>query len=468
MPTRRSVSRRLLCLSLTLFGAAASAEPLVRISTVEGDFVINLTPQSAPATVDNFLNYVSRGDYSEMFIHRSAPGFVLQGGGFAWPEGEANPVQIPADPPVVNEFNVSNTRGTVAMAKLSGDPDSATNQWFVNLEDNGANLDNQNGGFTVFGTIDSAGMQVVDDIAALERVNAGGAFNQLPVINFSGDTVLRENVVLVFAAEEFPSSSVAPGAAVLPAARSVAVDSPATAFATLLNTSDVAMERCRIAPRTDVPAAFSYRQTNPATNEATGPDNPLVSIAPGAAASFVFSLTPSASFASTDIEFVFTCGTTPDAATVVGVNTFNLAASVTASADVIALAATLGNDGIVDIAESTSAGAFSVATVNLGSTETITVSADSGTADLGLALFVCATDEAGDCEAPPAASVTRTMGTDDTATFAVFVNGTDIDFDPAANRVFVRFAGVSGAPRGRHQRGGTIHHGLTRLSPRLR
>ena len=118
--------------------------------------------QGAPLTVQNFLNYVNDGDYVNTIIHRSVPGFIVQGGGFT-AEGLAellntntNPANaigvIPSDPPVVNEFSSerSNLRGTIAMAKLGGDPDSATNQWFFNLADNSTNLDNQNGGFTVF------------------------------------------------------------------------------------------------------------------------------------------------------------------------------------------------------------------------------------------------------------------------------------------------------------------------------
>ena len=437
------------CLAVAILSASAQGEPRVRFSTTQGEFTIDLTPQVAPATVENFLNYVSRGDYTDMFFHRSAPGFVLQGGGFDWPSDEAGPGNIPTDPPVRNEFNVSNTRATVAMAKQDGDPNSATSQWFVNLADNGGNLDNQNGGFTVFGTVDTAGMQVVDGIAGLERVNAGGAFTNLPVRNYSGGTVFRENVVLVLSAEELPSNSIAPGAAILPSGRAVTVNSTATAFATLLNASDTPIERCRFRPTSDLPINFFYRQTNPATNAAFGPNDPIVDVAANTAATFIFSITPTASFSSTSIGFRFTCGTTPDAPTVTGVNTFDLAASDSPLADVIALAATLGNNGIVDLPASVGAGAFSVATINLGSTESIEVSAQSTGGLSGLELFVCPTDAAtGQCQSDPAASVTQPMATNETATFAVFVNGADIPFNPAANRVFVRFANAAGAARG--------------------
>ena len=139
----------------------------------------------APATVANFTNYVEDNDYVNSIIHRSVPGFVVQGGGFIV-DGGVNPV--PTDDPVVNEFSEdrSNTRGTIAMAKLGNDPNSATSQWFFNLGDNSANLDNQNGGFTVFGeVIGDEGMAAVDEIAQLPVFNAtniDGAFSDLPLI----------------------------------------------------------------------------------------------------------------------------------------------------------------------------------------------------------------------------------------------------------------------------------------------
>lgn len=100
----------------------------------------------APLTVQNFRNYVNDGDYTNSIIHRSMPGFVVQGGGFTVDglanvlaqtpsSGAAGVSVIPTDPPVANEFSLdrSNLRGTIAMAKRGSDPNSATNQWFFNL-----------------------------------------------------------------------------------------------------------------------------------------------------------------------------------------------------------------------------------------------------------------------------------------------------------------------------------------------
>lgn len=171
---------------------------IAQIDTVRGKFNIALLAADAPRTVANFLNYVNRGAYSNSFIHRSVPGFVIQGGGFTL--SGSSIFNVTADPPVQNEFKLSNVRGTLAMAKLGGDPNSATNQWFVNLADNGAGsaaLDVQNGGFTVFARVLGSGMSVADSIAALQVVNGtsvGADFGQLPVL---GPAVTPANLVIV-------------------------------------------------------------------------------------------------------------------------------------------------------------------------------------------------------------------------------------------------------------------------------
>ena len=140
-------------------------------------------PETAPATVANFLGYISRGDYVNTIIHRSIPGFVLQGGGYAAAPGTPS---IPRQPAVVNEPEITNGRGTVAMAKLGGDPDSATCEYFISLADNATNLNNQNEGFTVFARVAGNGMAVADAIAALPIRNystVNGVLTDCPVTN---------------------------------------------------------------------------------------------------------------------------------------------------------------------------------------------------------------------------------------------------------------------------------------------
>jgi cyclophilin family peptidyl-prolyl cis-trans isomerase len=167
------------------------AAETVTVNTSQGSFDIVMLDADAPLSVANFLNYVNRGAFDGTFIHRSVPGFIVQGGGFAFDPVTGTASHIPTDPAVVNEFKISNTRGTVAMAKVGNDPNSATSEWFVNLADNAANLDNQNGGFTVFGTVDDAGMAVVDAIAALPTsslniAGSNGALTDTPTVNFTG------------------------------------------------------------------------------------------------------------------------------------------------------------------------------------------------------------------------------------------------------------------------------------------
>ena len=189
----------------------------VIMETPLGDIEIELLDGVAPGTVENFLNYVNDGDYDDSFVHRSVPGFVIQGGGFIFDSGQA--FTIPADPPIENEFKRSNVRGTIAMAKLGGDADSATSQWFINLDDNSGSLDGgdgQGGGFfTVFGRVIGNGMQVADAIAALPIINAGSPFGELPVIDFSGGELVRENMVFaeVRVVDALPPFEINPGVA---------------------------------------------------------------------------------------------------------------------------------------------------------------------------------------------------------------------------------------------------------------
>ncbi len=139
---------------------------LVLFKTTLGEIEVTLLPGTAPATVANFLNYAGKQAFDNTIFHRSVRGFIIQAGGFKWNGTKVD--EIPQDPTVKNEFSLSNTRGTIAMAKLGDNPNSATNQWFFNLGDNSGNLNNQNGGFTVFGRISNqAGLTVMDSLAAV-------------------------------------------------------------------------------------------------------------------------------------------------------------------------------------------------------------------------------------------------------------------------------------------------------------
>lgn len=174
----------LLCL---LAAVPAAANPIVRFTISGQSFDVLLYEDTAPNTVANFLRYVDAGEYVGTVIHRSIPGFIWQGGGFELVGDPTQAVPIPTFDPIANEFGASNVRGTIAMAKVGGNPDSATSQWFFNLADNSANLNNQNGGFTVFGEVVGTGMDVVDLVATLPTGDFsaslgpdGGAFTNTP------------------------------------------------------------------------------------------------------------------------------------------------------------------------------------------------------------------------------------------------------------------------------------------------
>lgn len=134
----------------------------VVLETNIGNIVIEMMDKNAPMTVKNFVQYVNDGFYNGVIFHRVIPGFMIQTGGF-----DEKMTRKQTRRPVINEFDLSNVRGTVAMAKMGGNPNSATSQFFINLKNNGPNLDNQNGGFTVFGKV-VEGMGIVDKIAMVK------------------------------------------------------------------------------------------------------------------------------------------------------------------------------------------------------------------------------------------------------------------------------------------------------------
>ena len=190
--------------AITMLSAVStfSQATVVEVRTVLGDFQVNLFDETTPQTVENFLEYVNSGAYASNVVHRSATNFVVQMGGFQY-NNEFPPSPIATGTSVNNEPVLSNVRGTLAMAKVGGNPNSATSQFFVNLANNASNLDVQNGGFSVFGQVIGDGMEVVDAIAALSRFNFGGAFNEIPLRDFTstdannGNLPTDENLVII-------------------------------------------------------------------------------------------------------------------------------------------------------------------------------------------------------------------------------------------------------------------------------
>ena len=165
----------------------------IRFDTSAGPINVQLFDTQAPQTVANFLDYINSGAYNNSIFHRLVTNFVLQGGGFTFDAANSTINTITAGPAVQNEpdaTNRSNVIGTIAMAKLGSDPNSATDQFFFNLADNSSNLNNQNGGFTVFGKImGSADQNVINALTAAtvtDQSKFNSAFNQLPLNNYTG------------------------------------------------------------------------------------------------------------------------------------------------------------------------------------------------------------------------------------------------------------------------------------------
>lgn len=175
------------CLALIILAGAQSAaaadqaavNPRVVVETSKGRIVIELFPQKAPATVQNFLAYVDAGFYTGTVFHRVIPNFMIQGGGLT-----ADMQKKPTEKPVANEADngLKNTRGSVAMARTS-EPHSATNQFFINTADNEflnhRGKTPQGWGYAVFGRI-AEGMSVVDAISGV-KTGSSGMFQDVPV-----------------------------------------------------------------------------------------------------------------------------------------------------------------------------------------------------------------------------------------------------------------------------------------------
>jgi peptidyl-prolyl cis-trans isomerase A (cyclophilin A) len=206
----------LVALLSALAPAAARADnsqgPIVRFATSLGNIDVQLLPQYAPNTVTNFLSYVNGASantsYASTFFHRSDTGVgIIQGGGFYVDvSGARQTISTAGHSSLAREYNLPNTRGTIAMALSAApnsppDPNSATDQWYFNVTDNTTSLGQSNGGgYAVFGRILSpAGYQVMDAIAAEPVVNDtvdGSQYAQLPVRGYSSGAISSSNLIM--------------------------------------------------------------------------------------------------------------------------------------------------------------------------------------------------------------------------------------------------------------------------------
>ncbi len=162
---------------------------VVRFNSNVGSFDVRMYDTATPLTVANILTYVNDGDFDDSIVHRvennfiqqpdgsfTTSPFVIQGGAWSFPAGGVL-TKITPNPSVTNEPGISNLRGTMALARVGGQINSGTNNWFVNTGDN-TFLDTVDEGFTVFGRVVNEGMQVVDAISIMQQATIRNRFDQ--------------------------------------------------------------------------------------------------------------------------------------------------------------------------------------------------------------------------------------------------------------------------------------------------
>lgn len=237
----------------------------VQFQTSAGNINVELFDKDTPITVANFYEYVTSNRYDNTFFHRLDDDFVLQGGGFSFNDATNTFPEVETDPMIQNEFSAtrSNLASTIAMAKQPGNANSATNQFFFNLGNNSSNLDNQNGGFTVFGRIVGSTQtptSIVTDQVLLDLIGPGGqsnttvsdrsstnsAFDDLPLDDYAGsnfptdatpDHFLRINDIVTIRRNEVLSYTL------------LSSGSPVAMLDTSLFTAEIVNHRLKITPK---------------------------------------------------------------------------------------------------------------------------------------------------------------------------------------------------------------------------
>jgi cyclophilin family peptidyl-prolyl cis-trans isomerase len=198
-----------------------AARATARFTTIAGNMNVALNTKFTKITTNNFAHYANLGAWDNSFFHRTEPGFVVQGGGY-FVNGSNQIDAVHSDGDILNEPGISNTRGTIAMARAvdgnpatTNDQNSANTQWYFNTVNNSSGLDSNvpsaDGGFTVFGAVaDSASLRVMDALASFPRVDASSitsAFNHLPVrdpvalqsrqLNPQGDLIIVSRIAML-------------------------------------------------------------------------------------------------------------------------------------------------------------------------------------------------------------------------------------------------------------------------------
>lgn len=237
----------------------------VQFQTSAGNINVELFDEAAPITVANFYEYVDSDRYDNTIFHRLSNNFVLQGGGFSFDDATDSFPEVTEDPTIQNEFSAtrSNLASTIAMAKLGGNPNSASSQFFFNLGNNSANLDGQNGGFTVFGRIvGTTSTTTVTDSVLNDLVTPGGtsntavtnqvantgnsALNELPLDDYSGasfptdatpDNFLRIDDIVTVRRNESLSYTL------------ISENSPVAIIDTTLFTAEIVNHRLKVTPK---------------------------------------------------------------------------------------------------------------------------------------------------------------------------------------------------------------------------
>lgn len=273
------------------------------------------------------------------------------------------------------------------------------------------------------------------------------------VLDSSNHLVIADSDSNVVYRVSFDASPLA--AAVLPSSRTPLPNQAATLFATILNTSDTDQTECGVGVSqfgfSTAPGSLNlyFQTTDPTTNALTGiPDVPVPIPAHGAQTFFVSIYDGDAVYLPNQ-PFLFYCQNVTPAPSIVGVNTVDLdfATDINPAPDVIVISATTSRDGTLHLAQDI--GAFAIATDNLGTPGSLTLTADTGTATLPITLALCQTDQSAQCLATPAGAMDVSFPSGSTPTFSIFAASTGpIGFDPANARIFVRFKDAQGIPHG--------------------